>query len=59
MFRTNLVSFRTFRRPLLPKPVCWLERFLPFLIARRLYKEIGFNTKNWCKMGSKVSKISK
>ena len=35
-FRINFVSRRTFRRPLFPKPVSWLEYFLPFLTARRL-----------------------
>ena len=32
-FRANLVSFRTFRCPLFPKPVFW---FLPFHTSRRL-----------------------
>ena len=31
LFRTNLVSFRTFRRPLFPKPVSLLELFCRFL----------------------------
>ena len=36
-FRTNLVSFRTFRCPLFLKPVFWLRLpFLPFLTANRL-----------------------
>ena len=30
-FQTNLVSFRTFRRPLFPKPVSWLGLFCRFL----------------------------
>ena len=30
-FRTNLVSFRTFRRPLFPKPISWLRLFYRFL----------------------------
>ena len=30
-FRTNLVSFRTFRRPLFPKPVSWQVLFCHFL----------------------------
>ena len=30
-FRTNLVSFRTFRLPLFPKPVSWLGLFCRFL----------------------------
>ena len=34
---TNLVSFRTLRRPLFTKPVSWLGYFLPFLTARQLY----------------------
>ena len=38
-FRTNLVSFRTFRCPLFPKPVSWFGLFLPLLIAR-LYKSL-------------------
>ena len=37
-FRTNLVSFRTFRRPLFPKPFsCHGFYFLSFLTARQLY----------------------
>ena len=31
LFRTNLVSFRTFRRPLFHKPVYWLGLFCRFL----------------------------
>ena len=35
---TNLVSYKTFRRPLFSKSVSWLGLFfLPFLSARRLY----------------------
>ena len=30
-FKTNSVSFRTFRCPLFPKPVSWLELFCRFL----------------------------
>ena len=30
-FRTNLVSFRTFRRHLFPKPISWLGLFCHFL----------------------------
>ena len=29
-FRTNLISFRNFRRPLFPKPVSWLGLFCRF-----------------------------
>ena len=40
-FRTNFVSFRTFRRPLCPKPVSWgfhflVGTFLPLLTAKQL-----------------------
>ena len=39
LFRTNLVSFSTLRRPLFPKPVSWLALFLLFLTARQLYEQ--------------------
>ena len=33
-----MVSFRTFRRTKLPKPVSWLGLLLPLLTVRRLYQ---------------------
>ena len=40
-FRTKLVLFRTFRRPLFPKPVSCPGLFLPFLTALLLYCLLG------------------
>ena len=38
-FRTNLVSFKTFRCPLFPKTVSWFGLFLPFVTANSLISE--------------------
>ena len=35
-----MVSFRTFRHPLFPKPVSWFGLFLSLLTARQLYHTI-------------------
>ena len=41
LFRTNLVSFRTFICSVFPKPVSWLRLIMPLLPARRLQWEQG------------------
>ena len=40
--KINLVSFRTFRCPLFPKPVAWFGLFWPLLTARQLYTHSRF-----------------